>query len=116
MSVAEQHGRELCGARVEMQRVQVVQQVKVVALEQDDLGFWQFARRAVAVDIAADGCDGGDLFKLAENRDLADVAKVKGEEIAGVLSELFRQYATDRRPGEGFGDFCSRTQPALVNA
>jgi sulfite reductase (ferredoxin) len=41
---------------------------------------------------------------------------VKGEEIAGVLSELFRTYATDQRPGEGFGDFCSRTNPALVSA
>ena len=40
--------------------------------------------------------------------------KVKGEEIAGVLSELFRAYATDRRPGEAFGDFCHRAQPALV--
>jgi sulfite reductase (ferredoxin) len=40
--------------------------------------------------------------------------KVKGEEIAGVLSELFRTYAADRRPGEDFGDFCHRAQPALV--
>jgi sulfite reductase (ferredoxin) len=40
--------------------------------------------------------------------------KVRGEEIAGVLSELFRNYAADRRPGEGFGDFCLRAQPALV--
>jgi sulfite reductase (ferredoxin) len=40
--------------------------------------------------------------------------KVKGEEIAGVLSELFRAYATDRRPGEAFGDFCLRAQLALV--
>jgi sulfite reductase (ferredoxin) len=40
--------------------------------------------------------------------------KVRGEEIAGVLSELFRNYAADRRPGEAFGDFCLRAQPALV--
>ena len=40
--------------------------------------------------------------------------RFKGEEIAGVLSELFRTYATDRRPGEAFGDFCLRAQPALV--
>jgi sulfite reductase (ferredoxin) len=40
--------------------------------------------------------------------------KVRGEEIAGVLSELFRSYATERNPGEGFGDFCERAQPALV--
>ncbi len=40
--------------------------------------------------------------------------KVKGEEIAAVLSELFRNYAADRRPGEAFGDFCHRAQPALV--
>jgi sulfite reductase (ferredoxin) len=40
--------------------------------------------------------------------------KVRGEEIAGVLSELFRFYATDRRPGEAFGDFCRRAQPATV--
>jgi sulfite reductase (ferredoxin) len=40
--------------------------------------------------------------------------KVKGEEIAGVLSELFRAYAIDRQPGEAFGDFCLRAQPALV--
>jgi sulfite reductase beta subunit-like hemoprotein len=39
---------------------------------------------------------------------------VRGEEIAGVLSELFRSYATDRRPGEAFGDFCLRAQPAAV--
>ena len=39
---------------------------------------------------------------------------VKGEEIAAVLSELFRSYATDRQPGEDFGDFCHRAQPALV--
>jgi sulfite reductase (ferredoxin) len=39
---------------------------------------------------------------------------VRGEEIAGVLSELFRNYATDRRPGEAFGDFCLRAQPAAV--
>ena len=40
--------------------------------------------------------------------------KVRGEEIAGVLSELFRAYAADRRPDEAFGDFCLRAQPALV--
>jgi sulfite reductase (ferredoxin) len=40
--------------------------------------------------------------------------KVRGEEIAGVLSELFRNYAADRRPGEAFGDFTFRAQPALV--
>jgi sulfite reductase (ferredoxin) len=40
--------------------------------------------------------------------------KVRGEEIAGVLSELFRNYAADRRPGEAFGDFCLRAQPAFV--
>ena len=40
--------------------------------------------------------------------------KVRGEEIAGVLSELFRTYAADRRPGEAFGDFCHRAEPALV--
>jgi sulfite reductase (ferredoxin) len=40
--------------------------------------------------------------------------KVRGEEIAGVLSELFRNYAADRRPGEAFGDFCRRAEPALV--
>ena len=39
---------------------------------------------------------------------------VRGEEIAGVLSELFRNYAADRRPGEAFGDFAHRAQPALV--
>lgn len=40
--------------------------------------------------------------------------KVRGEEITGVLSELFRNYATDRTTGEAFGDFCLRAQPALV--
>ena len=40
--------------------------------------------------------------------------KVRGEDIAGVLSELFRNYATDRQTGEAFGDFCLRAQPALV--
>jgi sulfite reductase beta subunit-like hemoprotein len=40
--------------------------------------------------------------------------KVRGEEITGVLSELFRNYATDRTPGEAFGDFCLRAQPALA--
>ena len=40
--------------------------------------------------------------------------KVRGEEISGVLSELFRSYANDRRSGESFGDFCERAQPALV--
>ena len=40
--------------------------------------------------------------------------KVKGEEITGVLSELFTAYAAERRPDEAFGDFCHRAQPALV--
>jgi len=41
--------------------------------------------------------------------------KVRGEEIAGVLSELFRAYAADRRPGEAFGDFALRgTQAELA--
>jgi sulfite reductase (ferredoxin) len=40
--------------------------------------------------------------------------KVRGEDIAGVLGELFVAYAADRTPGEGFGDFCHRAQPALV--
>jgi sulfite reductase (ferredoxin) len=39
---------------------------------------------------------------------------VRGEDIAAVLSELFRTYATDRQLGEAFGDFCARAQPALV--
>jgi sulfite reductase (ferredoxin) len=40
--------------------------------------------------------------------------KVSGAQIAGVLNELFTAYAADRKPGEGFGDFCHRAQPALV--
>lgn len=40
--------------------------------------------------------------------------KVRGEEIAGALAVLFRDYAADRRPGEAFGDFCHRAQPVLV--
>jgi sulfite reductase (ferredoxin) len=40
--------------------------------------------------------------------------KVRGEEIAGVLSELFVAYAADRGPGEAFGDFCLRAQPVLA--
>jgi sulfite reductase (ferredoxin) len=40
--------------------------------------------------------------------------KVRGEEIAGVLSELFTSYAAERRPNEAFGDYCHRAQPALV--
>jgi sulfite reductase (ferredoxin) len=40
--------------------------------------------------------------------------KVKGEEIAGVLSELFTAYAAERQPNEDFGDYCHRAQPALV--
>ena len=40
--------------------------------------------------------------------------KVRGEQIAGVLAELFAAYAADRRAGEAFGDFCLRAQPAPV--
>jgi sulfite reductase (ferredoxin) len=40
--------------------------------------------------------------------------KVKGEEIAGVLSELFTAYAAERRPNEDFGDYCHRAQPVLA--
>jgi sulfite reductase (ferredoxin) len=40
--------------------------------------------------------------------------KVRGADIAGVVAELFRAYATERREDEAFGDFCRRT--ALVPA
>ena len=55
---------------------------------------------------------GGDFEGTRLNTLIAD--KVAFAEIGAALDPLFARFAADRRPGEGFGDFCHRLGvPAL---
>src|ERR1039458_4738344 len=87
--VAEEHGGELSGGGVQVERVEVVEHVDVAAAEEENLRLRKLAARAVAVHIAADGGDRSDLAQILENGRLAHVAQV--------------QNALDA--GEGGGDF-----------
>jgi sulfite reductase beta subunit-like hemoprotein len=51
---------------------------------------------------------GGNAASTRLNRPYRE--KVAGAEIAGLLADLFREYAAHRQPGEGFGDFCLRAE------
>jgi sulfite reductase (ferredoxin) len=51
---------------------------------------------------------GGNAGSTRLNRAYRE--KVSGAEIPVVLAELFREYASHRQPGEGFGDFCLRAE------
>jgi sulfite reductase (ferredoxin) len=51
---------------------------------------------------------GGNAASTRLNRPYRE--KVAGAELAGVLGEVFREYAARRQPGEGFGDFCLRAE------
>jgi len=55
---------------------------------------------------------GGDFAGTRLNTPLAD--KVALREIAEVLDPLFALYASARRDGEGFGDFCHRAGLAAL--
>ena len=57
---------------------------------------------------------GGDFAGTRLNTPLAD--KVALREIAEVLDPLFALYASARRDGEGFGDFCHRAWLGRVAA
>jgi hypothetical protein len=60
VGVAGEDGGEFGGGGVEVDRFEVVEQVEVAVFEEDDFGFGEFAAGAFAVDVAADGGDGGD--------------------------------------------------------
>ena len=75
--VSVEHGDKLCRSRVEVQCLQVVQHVNVLAFGKKDLSFGQLAARALAVYVAANGCHWRDLRELVENGNLADIAEMK---------------------------------------
>ena len=69
-----------CG--VEVEGLEVVEQVKVEAgvgrvLDEDYVGFGQFAADAFAVHVATDGGDGSDFAEVIEDGGFADVAEVE---------------------------------------
>ena len=58
---------------------------------------------------------GGDFEGTRLNFRLLD--RVAEAEVAGTLEPLFALFASERRPGEGFGDFCQRVGKArLIDA
>lgn len=57
---------------------------------------------------------GGDFAGTRLNTRLLD--RVALEDIPGTLEPLFAAFATDRQPGEGFGDFCHRVGIEHLNA
>lgn len=90
VGVSEEDGRKFGGGGVEVERVEIVEQVEVVALEEEDVGFRQAAAGAGAVDVAADGVDGGDLLKGFEDGGAADVAEVEDVLNSGENGRHFR--------------------------
>ena len=55
---------------------------------------------------------GGDFEGTRLNFRLLD--RVAEAEVAGTLEPLFALFASERRPGEGFGDFCQRVGKARL--
>ena len=60
VGVAVKDGGEFGGGGVEVDGFEVVEEVEVAFFKEDDFGFGEFGARAFAVDVAADGGDGGD--------------------------------------------------------
>lgn len=75
--VAEQYRRKLRCRRIEMKRVQIVQHVKIMALEEQHLGFRQTAALAAAIDIAANGCNRSDAFERFQDFRITDIAEMQ---------------------------------------
>lgn len=67
MRVSEQNSRKLCHGRVQVQRMQVVEHVDILALEQHDFCFRQLAARAAPIHIATDRRNGGDFLQGFDN-------------------------------------------------
>lgn len=77
MRVTVKHRREFCRRGVQRKHIEIVQQIEIVALEEQNVGGRQFARRAGAVDIAAHGMHGRDAHKFLEDSAIAYVAEVQ---------------------------------------
>ena len=77
VGVAVKDGGELGGGGVEVDGLEVVEEIEVAVFEEDDFGFGEFGAGSFAVDVAADGGDGGDGAQLVEDGRLADVAQVE---------------------------------------
>jgi len=90
MRVAVEDSGKLCGDGIEMQRAEIVQQVDVVTLKQEYIGFGQATARALGVDVAADCMDGSDFFQCLEDGRSADVAQMQDVIDAGECGKHFR--------------------------
>ena len=77
MRMAEEDHRKFRRDWIEMQRVQIVQHVHVVILEQQHFCFRQSAALTAAIDIAANGSDRRDLFERFQNSGITDVSEMQ---------------------------------------
>ena len=75
--MAVENGGEFRGSGVEVESAEVVEQVNIVALEEQDVGFRQAAAGAGAIDVAAHRVNRGDLGEGFEDGWIADIAEVK---------------------------------------
>jgi hypothetical protein len=80
--MAVEDGGKFGSRGVEVQSLEVVEHVDVEAgvrrvFDKDDVGFRQLGAGAFSVDVAADGCDGGDLSELVEDGDFSYVADMQ---------------------------------------
>ena len=83
VGVAVQDDREFRRRRVEVKRLEIVQQIEVSALNETDFGFRKTAAPFFAIDVAADGGDRGNLLQCLEDIDVSHIAEMKNTLYAG---------------------------------
>lgn len=77
VGVAVEDGGEFRRDGIETKRAEIVEQIEVVAFEEQNVGFGQAAAGAVAINVPTYCVKGSDLFESLENRGVADVTQMQ---------------------------------------
>jgi hypothetical protein len=99
VGVAVEDDGEFGGGGIEVEGFEVVEHIEVEAgvgrvLDENDFGFGKFGAGAFAVDVAADGGDGGDFGELVEDGDFSHVTDVQNAVDAAESGSDFRTEET----------------------
>ncbi len=88
MRVAADYGRESCSFRIEIKRVDVMNQVEVQAAKHDNLSLGKVPRPGLSIDVTTDGRDRRDLLECRNNLRVTNVAGV--EDVVGSAQQRER--------------------------